>query len=111
MTSAKSELTIGQEAISATRKNPDFVSAALSPTTRGDPAASTFAAGPIEGVVVFVNLNTKKVFRFIDSGVVSPPKSATAPGTQADDHPRDALKPLRDHPAGGSELPSARTMK
>ena len=46
----------------------------------GDPAASTFAAGPIEGVVVFVNLNTKKVFRFIDSGVVSPPQGAIRPG-------------------------------
>ncbi len=60
----------------------------------GDPAASTFAAGPIEGVVVFVNLNTRKVFRFIDSGVVSPPQGASAPDSQADSHPRDALKPL-----------------
>ena len=60
----------------------------------GDPAASTFAAGPIEGVVVFVNLNTRKVFRFIDSGVVSPPQGASAPDRQADSHPRDALKPL-----------------
>ena len=46
----------------------------------GDPSASTFAAGPIEGVVVYVNLNTKKVFKFTDTGVVPQPKSATAPG-------------------------------
>ena len=61
----------------------------------GDPSASTFAAGPIEGVVVYVNLNTRKAFKFIDSGVVPRPKSATAPGSQASDHPRDALKPLQ----------------
>lgn len=60
----------------------------------GDPAASTFAAGPVEGVVLYVNLNTKKVFKFLDSGVVPRPKGAPAPGPQAVDHPRDALKPL-----------------
>ena len=61
----------------------------------GDPSASIFAAGPIEGVMLYVNLNTKKVFKFIDTGVVPRPKSATAPGSQAREHPRDALKRLQ----------------
>ncbi len=61
----------------------------------GDPSASTFAAGPIEGVVVYVNLNTKKVFKVTDTGVVPQPQSATAPGPQAGDHPREALKALQ----------------
>lgn len=61
----------------------------------GDPAASTFASGPVEGVVVYVNLNTKKVFKFIDTGVVPPPKGAAALGTERIDRPRDTPKPLQ----------------
>jgi len=60
----------------------------------GDPSDSTFATGPVEGVVVYVNLNTKKVFKFTDTGVVPRPKSATAPSRE-DDHPREALKRLQ----------------
>ena len=60
----------------------------------GDPSANIFAAGPIEGVVVYVNLNTGKVFKFIDAGVTPRPRSAAAPSSQASDHPRDTLKPL-----------------
>src|SRR5438552_10091816 len=58
----------------------------------GDPSANTFTTGPAEGVVVYVNLNTKEVFKFTDTGVVPHPKSASAPGPQAGDHPREALK-------------------
>ena len=60
----------------------------------GDPSDSIFATGPVEGVVVYVNLNTKKVFKFADTGVVPRPKSATAPSRE-DDHPREALKRLQ----------------
>ena len=60
----------------------------------GDPSDSTFATGPVEGVVVYVNLNTKKVFKFTDTGVVPRPKSPTAPSRE-DDHPREALKRLQ----------------
>jgi primary-amine oxidase len=60
----------------------------------GDPSDSIFATGPVEGVVVYVNLNSKKVFKFTDTGVVPRPKSATAPSRE-DDHPREALKRLQ----------------
>lgn len=61
----------------------------------GDLSASTFVAGPVEGVVVYVNLNTKKVFKFIDTGVVARPRSQSAPHTDDGNQPRDALKPLQ----------------
>ena len=61
----------------------------------GDPSANTFAAGPVEGVVVYVNLNTRKVFKFIDTGIVPRPVSAAAPGAQVKDDHREALKPLQ----------------
>lgn len=60
----------------------------------GDPSASTFVAGPIEGVVVYVNLNTGKVFKFSDSGVVPRPAPAES-DAHPSDHARDALKPLQ----------------
>jgi primary-amine oxidase len=60
----------------------------------GDPSDSIFVTGPVEGVVVYVNLNSKKVFKFTDTGVVPRPKSATAPSRE-DDHPREALKRLQ----------------
>ena len=61
----------------------------------GDPSASTFATGPVEGVVVYVNLNTKKVFKFTDTGVVPRPKSTTTPSSREGDHLREALKRLQ----------------
>jgi primary-amine oxidase len=61
----------------------------------GDPSINTFVTGPIEGVVVYVNLNTKKVFKFGDSGVVPRPKIATALGSGASDHSKEALKKLQ----------------
>src|SRR6266851_2398024 len=60
----------------------------------GDPSANLFATGPVEGVVVYVNLNTKKVFKFSDTGVVPRPKSATAPSLREGEHSREALKRL-----------------
>ncbi len=61
----------------------------------GDPSANLFATGPVEGVVVYVNLNTKKVFKFSDTGVVPRPKSATAPSLREGEHSREALKRLQ----------------
>jgi primary-amine oxidase len=61
----------------------------------GDPAVNTFVTGPVEGVVVYVNLNTKKVFKFTDTGVVPRPKSATSPNSPEGDHPKEALKRLQ----------------
>src|SRR4029077_9358779 len=58
----------------------------------GDPAVNTFVTGPVEGVVVYVNLNTKKVFKFTDTGVVPRPKIATALGSGESDHSKEALK-------------------
>jgi len=61
----------------------------------GDPSDSTFAIGPVEGVVVYVNLNTKRVFKFIDTGVVPRPKSATTSSSREGDYPREVLKALK----------------
>ena len=61
----------------------------------GDPSVSTFATGPVEGVVVYVNLNTKKVFKFTDTGVVPRPKSAITPGSEESNHAREPLKRLQ----------------
>src|SRR6266481_8435023 len=61
----------------------------------GDPSANTFTTGPVEGVVVYVNLNTKKVFKFIDTGVVRRPKSTTTPSSREGDRPRETLKKLQ----------------
>lgn len=69
----------------------------------GDPSANLFEAGPVEGVVVYVNLNSKKVFKFIDTGVVPRRKSAIASSSRQDDHPREALKKLQvNQPDGAS---------
>jgi len=61
----------------------------------GDSSANTFATGPVEGVVVFVNLNTKKVFKFIDTEWWPRPKSAAVANSGESDHPREALKRLQ----------------
>jgi primary-amine oxidase len=61
----------------------------------GNPSDSIFVTGPVEGVVVYVNLNTKKVFKFTDTGVVPRPKNETTPSSREDDHPREALKRLQ----------------
>jgi primary-amine oxidase len=61
----------------------------------GAPSINTFVTGPVEGVVVYVNLNTKQVFKFIDTGVVPRPKIATALGSGESDHSKEALKKLQ----------------
>src|SRR5207249_2455186 len=61
----------------------------------GDPSASTFATGPVEGVVVYVTLNTKKVFKFTDTGVVPRPKSAITSGSEESNDAREPLKRLQ----------------
>jgi len=61
----------------------------------GDPSDSIFVTGPVEGVVVYVNLNSKKVFKFTDTGVVPRPQNATTPSSREGDHPREALKRLQ----------------
>ena len=63
----------------------------------GDPSANTFITGPVEGVVVYVNLNTKRVFKFVDTGVVPQPKSAIVLNSREGDHgdhPREPVKKL-----------------
>ena len=59
-----------------------------------DPSANTFAAGPIEGVVVWVNLNTKKVFKFADTGGVPRPKSVPLPSSRENGVAAERLKRL-----------------
>jgi primary-amine oxidase len=61
----------------------------------GDPSANTFTTGPVEGVVVYVNLNTKKVFKFIDTGVVPRAKSTPTPSSREGDRPKETLKKLQ----------------
>jgi len=61
----------------------------------GDPSANTFTTGPVEGVVVYVNLNTKKVFKFVDTGVVPRPQSTITPSSRERDQQREPLKRLQ----------------
>jgi primary-amine oxidase len=63
----------------------------------GDPSINTFVTGPVEGVVVYVNLNTKKVFKFTDTGVVPRPRTAASPNASEGDHllPKEPLKRLQ----------------
>jgi primary-amine oxidase len=49
---------------------------------------------PIEGVVAYVNLNTGKVFKFVDTGVVPIPKIGAGLGAISVDKPRVTPKPL-----------------
>jgi primary-amine oxidase len=61
----------------------------------GDPSINTFVTGPVEGVVVYVNLNTKKVFKFVDTGAVPRPNRPTTADSRKDDHSKEALKKLQ----------------
>jgi primary-amine oxidase len=49
---------------------------------------------PVEGVIAYVNLNTGRVFKFVDAGIVPLPKMGTGLGAISVDHPRVAPKPL-----------------
>ena len=61
----------------------------------GDPSINTFVTGPVEGVVVYVNLNTKKVFKFVDTGAVPRPNRPTTADSRKDDHSKEALNKLQ----------------
>jgi primary-amine oxidase len=49
---------------------------------------------PIEGVVAYVNLNSGKVFKFVDTGIVPIPKMGAGLGAISAGKPRGAPKPL-----------------
>jgi primary-amine oxidase len=49
---------------------------------------------PIEGVIAYVNLNTGKVFKFVDTGVVPVPRIGAGLGAIYVDKPRARPKPL-----------------
>ena len=70
----------------------------------GDPSVNTFVTGPVEGVVVYVNLNTKKVFKFTDTGVVPRPKNVKTTNAPEGDHPIEALKKLQTIQPDGARL-------
>jgi primary-amine oxidase len=59
---------------------------------RGSSKSATLR--PIEGVVAYVNLNTGKVFKFVDTGVVPIPKMGAGLGAISVDKSRDAPKPF-----------------
>ncbi|HEY9230628.1 MAG TPA: primary-amine oxidase [Blastocatellia bacterium] len=52
-------------------------------------------ARPIEGVIAYVNLNTKRVYKLIDTGVVPIPKQAGELDMKSVGAPREAVKPLQ----------------
>jgi primary-amine oxidase len=60
----------------------------------GDRSTNTFVTGPVEGVIVYVNLNTKRVFKFTDTGVVPRPRSSTTLSSPAGDA-KEGLKKLQ----------------
>src|SRR6266852_1302485 len=57
-------------------------------------SSKSAALRPIEGVVAYVNLNTGKVFKFVDTGVVPIPKLGAGLGAISVDKSRNAPKPL-----------------
>lgn len=57
-------------------------------------ASSNSYARPIEGVVAYVNMNSQKVFEFIDTGIVPVPKDTADYGSHSDEKLREAPKPL-----------------
>jgi primary-amine oxidase len=59
---------------------------------RGSSKSATLR--PIEGVVAYVNLNTGKVFKFVDTGIVPIPKMGAGLGAISVDKSRNAPKPL-----------------
>ncbi len=66
---------------------------------------------PIEGVIAYVNLNTGKVFKFVDTGVVPIPKMGAGLGAMSVDKPRATPKPMEivqregvDFEISGSEV-------
>src|SRR5437763_5719794 len=52
-------------------------------------------ARPIEGVIAYVNLNTKRVYKLVDTGVVPIPKQAGELDMKSVGAPREAVKPLQ----------------
>src|SRR5678809_720792 len=60
----------------------------------GDRSTNTFVTGPVEGVIVYVNLNTKRVFKFTDTGVVPRQRSSTTLSSPAGDA-KEGLKKLQ----------------
>jgi primary-amine oxidase len=52
-------------------------------------------ARPIEGVIAYVNLNTKRVYKLVDTGVVPIPKQTGDLDMKAIGQQRDAPKPLQ----------------
>lgn len=52
-------------------------------------------ARPIEGVIAYVNLNTKRVYKLIDTGVVPIPKQTGELDMKSIGAPREAPKPLQ----------------
>ncbi len=59
---------------------------------RGSSKSATLR--PIEGVVAYVNLNTGRVFKFVDTGVVPIPKMGAGLGAISVNKSRNAPKPL-----------------
>jgi primary-amine oxidase len=62
------------------------------------------ALRPVEGVVAYVNLNTGKVFKFADTGVVPTPKIGAGLGAISVDHSRRSPKPLEIVQRQGSDF-------
>lgn len=61
---------------------------------------------PIEGVVAYVNLNTGKVFKFVDTGVVPIPQTGAGLGAISSDKPLRESKPgeIIQHKSQGFEM-------
>ena len=57
-------------------------------------SSRNYYARPIEGVVAYINLNTMKVFKVIDTGVVPVPKAAADIDPRSVGALRNALQPL-----------------
>ncbi len=52
-------------------------------------------ARPIEGVIAYVNLNTKRVYKLVDTGIVPVPKQTGDLDMESVGPPREAPKPLQ----------------